>query len=314
MNNQTVVENGFFNTGAATFSEVTPMISLTRNLESGDRLESGMFYMLYAEGFLTGGFNTELNTSPSNPAADLLRPYQTFNPEHLNNYELGFKGTFGDGRVRLNSAIFFMDYTDIQDGLFLDNSEGQFGGGDSGIAITSNIAGAEISGLELELRAGLWSGGVASFDLGFTRYRTSTYFAFDEEALEDGIVQIIEYAGGGSDEITINASVQHVFDLANGATLTPMLGVYWDSRDPIFGPLEGPGRVFEFCQRDRDYSKWRARLTYASPLRNYEISLFGNNVTDERIYETCGQGRGVYEYRYERPEYWGVEFSTRWGA
>ncbi len=90
--------------------------------------------------------------------------------------------------------------------------------------------------------------------------------------------------------------------------------MYWDSRDPIFGPLEGPGDTFEFCRRKNDYSKWRARLTYASPLRDYEISLYGNNVTDELIYEQCGRGRGVYEYRYERPASWGIEFSARWGA
>ena len=314
MNNLTVIENGFFNTGSDTFSEVTPMISLTRQLQWGNRLDDGMFYLLYAEGFLTGGFNNELNVSVTNPAAEVLKPFQSFGPEHLDNYEIGFKGTFGDGRVRLNAALFFMDYTDIQEGFTLDNSEGQFGGGDAGIGIVANIAEAQITGVELELRAGLWEGGIASFDFGYTRYETSDYTTFDEDALEDGIVRLIDLSGDVDRDWTVNATLRHAFDFGGGATLTPMLGVYWESVEPTFGPLQGPGRAFEFCEREHNYTKWRARVTYEPASGDYQISLFGNNISDELIFETCGNGRGIFEYRYERPASWGVEFSARWGS
>jgi len=313
MNNLTVIENGFFNTGAATFSEVTPMISLTRQLVGGERLQSGMFYLLYAEGFLTGGFNDELNTSPSNPAADLLKPFQTFGPEHLDNYEVGFKGTFGDGRVRLNSALFFMDYTDIHDDISLDNSEGQFGGGDASLGITTNIADAEISGLELELRARPWPGGFLSFDLGYYRYKGLPYLVLDEDALEDGIAQLVPVGGDTSDELNANASLRHDFTLPNGGSLSPMLGFYWVSQDPEVQSISGGVTAFEYCS-EGDYAKWRARLTYEPPSRNYEVSLFGNNITDELIYEHCNDRRGAYIYRHERPATWGLEFSARWGS
>jgi iron complex outermembrane receptor protein len=290
------------------------MLSLTRQLEGGDRLDEGMFYLLYSEGFLTGGFNTEINTSPSNPAADILKPFQSFEPEHVDNYEIGFKGTFGDSRVRLNAALFYMDYTDIHSRFGLDNSLGQFGGGDAFIQITANIADAKIYGLETELRAGLWAGGVASFDLGLTHRETTEFTTFDEAALAQGILQLIDLSGGGFDIWTINASVQHHFDFRNGATLTPMLGVYWQSVDRSFGPSLGPGPTFSFCKRDHDYAKWRARLTYQLPNDGYQISVFGNNITDELIFGGCGAGRGVYLYGYERPASWGVEFSARWGG
>ena len=97
-----------------------------------------------------------------------------------------------------------------------------------------------------------------------------------------------------------------------GATLTPMLGGYWqDGYDWQEGRLKDdpPSQCFQ-----GDYAKWRARLTYEPPSRNYQISLFGNNVTDEEIYERCGQSRGMYLYRHAPPEAWGVEFSARWGA
>jgi len=173
---------------------------------------------------------------------------------------------------------------------------------------------AEIYGVEVELRAGLWPGGSASFDLGHTHYKTSSYLAFDPDALEDGIVQLITFAGGATDRVTINASLRHDFNLPNGASLTPMLGVYWESFEPTLGPTDVPGLAFEFCKRVNDYAKWRARLTYEPPNRGYQVSLFGNNITDELIYTRCGRGRGAYEYTYERPASWGVEFSARWGA
>jgi len=313
MNNLTVIENGFFNAGADTFSEVTPMLSLTRHLQGGDRLNSGMFYLLYAEGFLTGGFNNELNTSVTNPAADLLRPFQSYDPEHLDNYEFGFKGTFGDGSVQLNSAVFFMDYSNIQEDFVLDNSQGQFGGGDDTIGIKANVAEAEIYGVELELRAGLWPGGFATFDFGYTHFETSEYTFFDEEALEQGEFLLIDVGGDGDEEWTINASLQHWFQLASGASLTPMIGVYRKSAHHSFGPLSGPTNVSEYCEPENDYTKWRARLTYEPASSDYQVSLFGDNITDELIYELCGRGRGVYGYRYERPATWGLEFSMRWG-
>jgi iron complex outermembrane receptor protein len=314
MNYLTVVENGFFNEGGDTFSEVTPMISLTRQLQGGGRLDGGMYYFLYAEGFLTGGFNNEINTSASNPAADFVKPFQSYGPEHVDNYEFGFKGTFGDGSLRLNTAVFFMDYTDIQDAFVLDNSEGLFGGGDPGINITTNIADAEIYGLEMELRAGLWEGGSATFDLGYTHYKTANFTTIDEDALQDGIVQLVDLSGGGTSEWTVNASLRHHFDLSAGGTVTPMLGVYCVAINPIFGPLEGPGLAFDYCGREHSYAKWRARLTYEPPAGIYQVSLYGNNITDELIYEQCGRARGAYGYRYERPATWGIEFSAGWGS
>jgi outer membrane receptor protein involved in Fe transport len=314
MNNLTVVENGFFNAGSASFSEVTPMISLTRRLDERGPLDDGMFYLLYAEGFLTGGFNNELNTSASNPAADLLQPFQAYDPERLDSYEIGFKGTFGDGRVRLSSALFFMDYSDIQEDFVLDNGQGQFGGGGDLIRIVSNVAEAEIFGIELELRSELWRGGFATLDVGHTDYKTSEYTFFDEEALALGEFRLIDIGGGGSEDWTINASLEHVFQLGNGASLTPMIGAYRESNKPVFGPLDGPGLVFEYCQRERDYTKWRARLTYEPADSGYQIALYGNNITDERIFEVCGRNRGAYGYRYERPASWGIEFSARWAT
>ena len=319
MNNLTVVENGFFNEGADTFSDVTSTISLTRHLAAGERLDGGMFYLLFAQGFLTGGFNNELNTSPSNPYADLLKPYQSYDPEHLDNYEIGFKGAFWDGRLGLNTSVYFMDYHDIHSFVNLDNSESQLGGGSATISLLTNIAKAEIYGFETELQAQPWRGGFVSVALGYNHYGDLPYRTIDPEALEEqGVVQFVEVGGDSDDFWTLNVSLQHTFNLPNGASLTPMLGFYHDyfvynpryppSPDPT--PTAGPSP----CEGDTDpFARWRGRLTYDPPSRNYQISLFGMNIADDRIFNWCTDRRGAYVYKYARPARWGIEFFTRWG-
>jgi outer membrane receptor protein involved in Fe transport len=100
--------------------------------------------------------------------------------------------------------------------------------------------------------------------------------------------------------------------LGNGGTLTPRLNVYSsDGIEYIDGlPLDAPE---SFCYQD-SYSRLGARLTYVPPAGNWQASLFGQNITDEEIYETCAETRGVYVSRFERPAYWGLEFQARWGA
>ena len=62
------------------------------------------------------------------------------------------------------------------------------------------------------------------------------------------------------------------------------------------------------------YTKVSARITYVPAGSNWRASLFGNNITDEKILEACQTSRGVYRYRHERPAYWGLEFTADWGG
>lgn len=68
-----------------------------------------MFYASVSKGFKSGGFDI----GTTNPA---------FDPETLWAYEGGVKGTFADGRVRINAAGFYYDYTNIQVSKVLFNT------------------------------------------------------------------------------------------------------------------------------------------------------------------------------------------------
>jgi iron complex outermembrane receptor protein len=292
-----IFEEGFYNDTGATFDEITPMISLSYNFEDGN-----MMYGLISTGFLSGSFNDELNTILVPEAAPLL----TYKPETVTNYEVGYKGTFADGRVSLAASLFFMDYTDKQEALNIDNSDGRFGA-DPDINIVTNAATVEITGLEFEFRASPWDGGFITVDLGLLDDEFSEYLSDDLDnpgsSLDLSNVSRETYSA----DWTLNATIEHAFELGNGGSITPLLGVYSQDDYDFFEQLvDSPP---SFCNQG-SYAKFRARATYADPTDTWQASIYGFNITDERYYEWCDDSRsGTYAYRYGAPQTYGVEFS-----
>lgn len=95
-----------------------------------------MGYVTYSEGFRPGGINRE--DSPIIP--------QIYQPDFLKNYEVGWKMTLADGRVRFNGAAYFMDWDDLQLTRFDIANFGSF------LGLTANTDGAQIWGIEGELQ------------------------------------------------------------------------------------------------------------------------------------------------------------------
>jgi iron complex outermembrane receptor protein len=309
LNRDKVLDNGVYNDERATYSEFTPMISLTRNLAGGDTIDSGIVYFTISEGYLTGAFNDELNVN----LVPEFAPLKAFGPEYVTNYELGFKGSLWDGRLRMAADVFFMKYTDKQEEIALDNSSGQFGP-DQNVELTQNVSDVDIKGIELELRAVPWDGGFLSIDFGVLdqKYSSFQYVTFDEDlgtpVLVDGSDNAIL---ARTPDWTINAFIEHEFQLANGGTIRPQIGVY--IQDEYDWDQQTVGQNSSQCLQD-SFSKWRVRATYEPPQGNWQASLFGYNITDERIINLCGAGRsGVWEVGYAAPDTWGIEFSARFG-
>ncbi|MCI4644612.1 MAG: TonB-dependent receptor [Hyphomonadaceae bacterium] len=89
-----------FTSQEKTFSRVSP--SLSANYHYTDDV---MFYASWSRGFREGGFAS----APSNASGIL--PFQS---ETLTSYEFGAKSTLFDGRLMLNAAAYYYDYTDQQ--------------------------------------------------------------------------------------------------------------------------------------------------------------------------------------------------------
>jgi iron complex outermembrane receptor protein len=101
-----------------------------------------MVYGTYSRGFKAGGYNAfsfSLIQSDGSPA--------DFEPEFVDNFELGLKSTLANGRLQLNAAVFNMDYQDLQVNQLIPNNFGIID------FVTSNAAKAKSQGFEIELLA-----------------------------------------------------------------------------------------------------------------------------------------------------------------
>ena len=111
-------------------SDSTFKVSLTYQFN-----DNFMGYVTYSEGFRPSGINRE--DSPIIP--------QIYKPDTIKNFDLGWKATLAEGRLRFNGAVYFMDWDDMQLTRFDIDNLGSF------LGLTSNTEGADITGFEADL-------------------------------------------------------------------------------------------------------------------------------------------------------------------
>jgi iron complex outermembrane receptor protein len=117
----------------------TPKVNLTYHFT-----DDALVYATYSEGFRPGGVNRRGTFPP-------------YNSDFLKNYEIGWKTSWINNRLRFNGAIFKEQWDDFQYSYL----------GDNGLTNVSNAGGARINGIEADLNWAVTS----SLQLGasFTR-------------------------------------------------------------------------------------------------------------------------------------------------
>ena len=120
--------------GKADFDDVTPKLSFAYHAS-----DDTLLYASVARGFKSGGFDGRGSTEFQ---------FQPFDPETVWGYEAGFKSMLADGRMVVNGAVFYNDYSDLQVTSFgADPGTGVFQ------SLFTNAAEASIKGFEFELAA-----------------------------------------------------------------------------------------------------------------------------------------------------------------
>jgi len=138
--------------GRARFTDFNPRASLSFKPN-----EDHLFYAGYSQGFKGGGFDPRgLSTAAPDTNRDGVRSQQeifdflSFEPETVDSYELGWKGSFADNAINLAVTGFYADYTNVQvpgSAGFDSNGDGV---NDTFIGVTTNAGKAEFKGLEFE--------------------------------------------------------------------------------------------------------------------------------------------------------------------
>jgi len=254
-------------------SEVQPYVNLSYRWT-----EDLMTYVSYSEGFKAGAFSQRVF-----PA---LREVPVAGPEFVKVYEGGFKSTLLNNRMRLNGAVFFTDYTDMQVTSDVSDSAGTIG------LYTVNAAEAEILGFELEMTAAptpqtLLQVGVGYLDAEYGKLEGSSIERLSGKDLIN------------APEWNINVAAQYEYSLGDMGSLTPRLDLSHTSKvanDDINTPmLVQPA-----------YTLVNLSLTWRDSADQWSVTAAGRNVADEAYIITGFANQNGVEGVYGMPATWSL--------
>ncbi|MDX1562179.1 MAG: TonB-dependent receptor [Gammaproteobacteria bacterium] len=222
-----------------------------------------MLYAGYTEGFNSGGLETYI---------DSLGPVElAFDPEQIENNEIGIRSDLLGGRLRLNATYFITDWIGVQlPGIVIDRGNGT----EVTELVTQNAASAEASGFEFALSYAATDRLLLQANIGLldTKYTDS----------QSPAVTLNTEFSRAPDE-TYNLGIQYDADLSGGGNLSYRLdasytGGYWRSSTPsLRRNAYGVPHSFEAG----DYWNFNGRVTYTPSDSRYEVSLYGTNLTND---------------------------------
>ena len=256
-----------------------------------------LLYASAATGIKPGGFNGGLNLNPSQ--------YRPFDKEEVTAYELGLKSTFADGRAVFNAAAFTYDYEGLQAvTVFRDDQRNLTTTG------LTNLAAADVKGLEAELQ---WRP-IDNLDikLGLALLDTKNN---DERDNFKGPLGDSPRKLANSPEQSFNASLGYDIPLQNGAKVR-LFGDYYYQGDHF-------KQIININTQEISQDMLNARITYTSADGNWDIGVWGRNLTDElwvtdtlddpgRLGATGPLGLGWGVWVYAPPRSYGISFNWRW--
>jgi iron complex outermembrane receptor protein len=242
-----------------------------------------MTYASVSRGFKSGGFNGR---------ALSIFEINTFNPEYSLTYEIGAKTEWLDHRLRLNMAAFHNNYTDMQ----LTSVRAVQG---VIVVVTENAGKSRVNGFEIEMTARPAPQLDISAGVGYTDAK----YTF----LEPGATISLNNSFPKTPKWTGNAAIQYSFDLGNMGTA--VLGGNLTFRSKYYNEVTN----LEILAQQSTVVLLGARLTLVSRNNNFELAVFGTNLTDER-YKTNGLSSngsfGSNSVAYGPPREWGLSLKA----
>jgi iron complex outermembrane receptor protein len=270
------------------------------------------FYIFYAQGYKAGGVN---NTSTD---------HHYFDPEHIHDYEAGWKGRLFGGRMATQVGLYYIAYDGLQYNIFDPVENGDTGTGE----VVENLGPSKIKGIEISEQAKFGHFGVnLGFDyndssLGAIRAVPDTFLppGFNSGLGHPQCIAGNTYSAGqtcfdytpyevnvGGEEtpygpkVTANISVDYAFPVGNGSVLDPRLTFSHTDRQyaSIFqNPYTEMG--------ERNLLDGTLDFTHGAWL----LQLYGKNLTNQ----TYIVGDTVTNVFYGAPRIVGIRANYTWGS
>ncbi|WP_446830941.1 TonB-dependent receptor [Candidatus Foliamicus sp.] len=270
-------------------SYVTPKLSLQWTPS-----DTTMAYFSWAVANKPGGFSTLGIGGFGGDANGNGEPDEiVFEPEEMQVWELGMKRTLLGGRLRLNGAYFFQDFTDKQIST-QRIIRGQLG------TVVSNASGAEVHGIELDanwLISENWRliGGYTWLDSEYTDYKVLSTGSAD--AARVGNCTLVLVADQPICEVDrsgfeLERSPRHAWQFTLAYQGPSRIRQGWDSFASFSANYQSE-RFIEDFNRKILKSYWLANLNFGLATDEWEFTVYVNNVFDDDTVRWAGGGPGM---------------------
>ena len=218
-------------------------------------------YLQWSRGFESGG----INGRPTSVAE-----IADYKPEYLNSTELGLKTLLLDHRLRLNTAVFYDKYSDIQVLLTQGAS-----------VVIQNAAKATVYGLEEDVQAAVTTHWSLQGSLGYLHNEYNNW----SDSLGNYTWRKLQDAP----EWTANVASAYETHVASGAGVrftTNVAFMSWMFLDAANSPvLRAPSRTL-----------LDASVFYLAPSGRWDLGVEGKNLSDQRVLTSGYNGLAFFGY------------------
>lgn len=273
------------------FSNFSPKLSLRYTPH-----EDTTWYATYSEGYKAGGIDSNNGVSTN------------FEEEQLQSFEVGFKSTLADGRVRLSGAVFTLDWEDlqVQTNFLADPNDIS-----SAISRTLNAAEAESEGAEIEFLGLLNENLTLGFNAG---YLDGSYGSFPNVNLPGGnTANLTGLDLPKTPEWTMGTTLDYTTQLGDREAFVRF---EWNYRSDMKGDLEGVAArqlgLPDFPYNVESYSV--ANLRFGLNDEKWKLNAYIENLFDEEYYTGTSDNFGLAGIRLRpHPTVFGVKFTYLFG-
>ncbi len=269
------------------WDKFTPKVALRYIID-----DASMVYGLYNVGYRSGGFNGRVDSVET-----AVTPYD---PETVDNFELGYRSEWMDRRVVFNATAFYMDYQDKQEEIQQPSATS----GTGQVTRVVNAATATIKGAEFELMYLAANGLTLRANLGYLDAGYDQFMVNTGTTENPNLVDFSNLDFRRAPKWTAGLGINQEWDLTNGSLMLQAGWRFLDSHE------------VDFANKPELHNKAQhlvdASVTYN--LDEWYFSLFGRNLLEEDGYQIGFDVAGLWSYAAPRaPRTFGLEVGYRFG-
>jgi outer membrane receptor protein involved in Fe transport len=225
-------------------------------------------YASVSRGFRLGGLNDAIPPAFCKAALDSLKKAnievpKSYKSDYIWTYEVGLKSRLFGDRVILNAAVYYNDWSNLQ----------QFNRLPCGFVFTGNVGRASSIGFETDIKMRL----LAGLDLGLG-------LGYSESKVEDVTLELGAKKGDKlpfAPRLTGNFNAQYAWDITTSTTM------YLRADFQYVGERVSQFPTATAADGARSVEKWRVLPAYSTlnvragvNYKKYDFAIFGNNVTN----------------------------------